>query len=131
VALCPGRRAGKGAAAAKAATETPAGSPRRRLSQLVNPIAGNKIPLGDLDLDFVLLAPLPPVRHRTNCSVLYRTGGLRHGWSLPISDSMRLSALSEHITLARTGFEPVDNLTMSRCSTIRSAGQLQQRYVAG
>ena len=112
--------------------------PCNLVGQPVNPITGDKILLGDLDLDFALPAPLPLVWQRTYSSALHRAGWLGQGWALPISDSLQLSAdevvvldafdrsitfslprvgdaihsPSEQITLARTGdttFELVDN----------------------
>jgi len=144
--------AGKGAAT-KAAAETPKPAekpsaikrgeaehqpPCVLVGQPVDPIRGSKILVGELDLDFVLPAPLPLAWQRTYSSALHRVGWLGQGWALPIGDSLQLSAdevvvldafdrgitfslprvgdsiysPSEQITLMRTGettFELVDN----------------------
>ncbi|AVR97446.1 DUF6861 domain-containing protein [Pseudoduganella armeniaca] len=63
-----------------------------RVGMPVNPSNGSKVLLGELDLDFALPAPLPIVWQRSYSSAQRRAGWLGQGWSLPISDTLQVSA---------------------------------------
>ncbi|MFP5393641.1 MAG: DUF6531 domain-containing protein, partial [Gammaproteobacteria bacterium] len=58
----------------------------------VSPITGAKILAAELDLDFALPAPLPLIWQRVYSSDARRGTWLGQGWSLPISDWLRITA---------------------------------------
>ncbi|AXA90567.1 DUF6861 domain-containing protein [Massilia sp. YMA4] len=121
------------------------------VGQPVNPNTGSKVLLGELELDFTLPAPLPIGWQRTYSSALRKVGWLGQGWSLPIGDTLQVSAdevvvmdafereitfslprvgeaihsPSEQITLARTdegAFELVDHDGLRTQFTILHGG---------
>jgi RHS repeat-associated protein len=100
------------------------------VGQPVNPLTGNKILAGDLDLDFSMPAPLPLVWQRVYSSGQPRAGWLGRGWWTPISGALKvrgdevvvLDAFQREVTfslpsIGESIYSPSEKITLVRTGT--------------